>query len=53
MTSTATSIAKRCSDIAHSLLEGAQAGLNPEAIAATSLEQLSDVILNPRSLNQS
>ncbi|MBS0349451.1 MAG: MarR family transcriptional regulator [Proteobacteria bacterium] len=51
LTKSATSIAERCSDIARSVLEDAQVGLNPEAIA-TSLEQLSGVIRNLRALNQ-
>lgn len=51
LTENATSIAERCSDIARSVLEDAQAGLNLEAID-TSLEQLSGVIRNLRLLNQ-
>ncbi len=52
LTENSTSVAERCSDIACSVLVDAQAGLTPEAITV-SREQLSAVILNLRSLNQS
>jgi len=51
LTANATDVAERCTAIAQSVLEDAQAGLNPDAVA-TSLEQLSGVIRNLRSLNQ-
>lgn len=51
LTSNAINIAQQCSMIAKSVLEDAQAGLNPKAVSA-SLEQLSGVIKNLRELNQ-
>ncbi|TXG77080.1 MAG: MarR family transcriptional regulator [Rhodocyclaceae bacterium] len=51
LTENATGVAERCAEIARSVLEDAQAGLNPEAIAS-SHEQLSGVIRNLRSLNE-
>jgi len=51
LTAQATEVAERCAGIACSVLADAQAGLDPQAIA-TSLDQLSGVIRNLRSLNQ-
>lgn len=47
----AINIAKQCSAIAKSVLNDAQAGLDPKAVSA-SLEQLSGVVGNLRKLNQ-
>lgn len=51
LTPNAINIAERCSDIAKSVLEDAQAGLNAEALSA-SLQHLSVVITNLRELNR-
>lgn len=51
LTPNAINIAERCSCIAQSVLEDAQAGLDPGAVSA-SLEQLSGLIGNLRELNR-